>query len=246
MKMNFRFLPLSLLILGFATTASAQLSVDKMLFNIDYKSLPVVNVQVFNTDKENAMRVDIVSLKMTHPENDKDLGTKEGALIVSPKSFSLPAGGQRTVRLLLREKPKDLEEVYRVNFLPVAEDASKIKTQQVGINNGPTVGIKVLTGIGLLIFADPPQKNPAISWSYKNGNMVLKNSGNVNYFVNQIEVCSGNGNCKPRSEENSLYPSEELKFPWDGKSEVRLTRTMLEEKAKLKIKSQNGEKSWEK
>lgn len=129
--MNFKILQFSFfaLVLSLTQTASAQLSVDRMLFNIEYKSLPVVNVKVFNTDKENAMRVDIVSLKMTNPENDKDQGTKEGALIVSPKSFSLPAGGQRTVRLLLKEKPKEREEVYRVNFLPIAEDASKIKTQ---------------------------------------------------------------------------------------------------------------------
>ncbi|MDE1148847.1 MAG: fimbria/pilus periplasmic chaperone [Azospirillaceae bacterium] len=79
---------------------------------------------------------------------NEDKLDKTDALTVSPSIFQIPAGGSQTIRILLRQPPKDRETSYRLilDELPPASDGQ---------------AVRFALRISVPIFASPPTPVPA-------------------------------------------------------------------------------------
>jgi P pilus assembly chaperone PapD len=121
-------------------------------------------------------------------------------LIVSPRRFSIQGKGQRTIRVLLKKPLGQDEQVYRVKLTPKFQgfpgenqSSAEKKTQ-----------LRIITTVGLLILADPLEAKPELVWERKGDNIIIKNQGNSNIYLDQGESCSSAGACKPLPA-NRLY-----------------------------------------
>lgn len=225
--------------LGFLSSAQAQLAVDRMLFGIPFDSKPAISVNVSNTDAERSLRVNVETVRLPNPEVDPEHEVADEALIVSPMHFTLPPGESRAVRILRRSPSLEKEQAFRVNFNPEADD-SEILPGKSG--KGKSFGIRVLFGVGLLIFSQPKTEKRAVHWEHKDGNLLLKNTGNVNFVVDEVEMCSPEGQCQKSKFVKRIYADGEVSLPWNGKDVVRLRRSFLEESDKLELTTPQGDR----
>lgn len=206
-------------VLVFAANCFAQVSPQSFFYTFDSKSRPVANIEVYNHYTDRTVKVDVTSAKVTAPgEKDEKLDFKNG-LIVSPRSFTLSAkpkgedasqkkqGYVRTIRLLLKKKPQNNEEVYRVTFSP----SSFTGNEEFKKNSGDKKGIKleVLIGSGMLIFAQPPNVQRKFSWSKKGSEYTFKNSGNVNLM---LTFCQMSEKCSESQKGGRLHAGKEIKY----------------------------------
>ena len=193
-------------------SAQAQISVDRMIVEMPASAPPVYNVQVFNTDETRTIRVETLVKHMIKPWDDTDTGTEGGPLLVSPRTFTIPPNSQRTLRLVLKERPTDLENVFRVQIIPKESDApvkgAEPKKDKFGIQ------LKVLYGVGMLVYASAADAKPKFQWSYTEKNkMRIKNVGNVNVLLNTIVSCNEAWlECSELDVGNRMYATEEREF----------------------------------
>jgi P pilus assembly chaperone PapD len=158
----------------------------------------VHNVIVGNSSK-NPAYVKVETVAVQEPEkSEKVVPTSE--LLASPKTFSIEPNGQRTVRLLLKSPPTDKERVFRVSFIPQDRGFGEEVVQN---QDGVKTVIKVLTGMGILIFADPLKPVENLSWERVGNKIIFTNTGNVNMYLGDGQSCSQAGVC-------SKLPSKRL------------------------------------
>lgn len=180
-----RIFALLFLLLLAPLVAFAQVSVDKVIFSFHPGQPPVQNVVVRNSGTD-VLGVEIEPEEVQSPGTPEEKRLPTDNLLVSPKRISLPGGGQRTVRFLLKTPAKDKELVYRVKlspklqgFLPGEEQSSSFKETK----------IKVITTVGLLVFALP--ENPTVEVkTHRSGNTIqLINAGNTNVYLDDGKYC---------------------------------------------------------
>jgi len=175
-----------------ATSSQAQISVDNVILRFSAGQRPVQNVNVRNnSDKLGYVTVEVTSV--TNPgKNEKAEKSKD--LIASPKAFSIEANGVRAVRLLVQSAPIDEERIFRVSFIPQDKGFGDeyVKTQ-----SGRSAVIRVLSGMGMLVFVDPTKPVIKLDWNRSGDNLVFENTGNVNIYL------ADGVSCPPGSEKNT-------------------------------------------
>jgi P pilus assembly chaperone PapD len=176
-----------LLGLIYSNVAIAQISVSSAIIHFRAGERPVMNISVGNSSDAPAY---VVATAEEVPSPGIDSRTTEAttALLVSPKNFSIEPNGQRTVRLLLRESPGDTERVFRVSFVPQDRGFGE-ETESSPAR--PAAIIRVLTGMGVLVFADPAKPFADLNWERKDQKIVFQNSGNVHVHLSDGKACVG-------------------------------------------------------
>jgi hypothetical protein len=114
-------------------------------------------------------------------------------LLVSPKTFSVGPNGERTIRLLLKQIPAEKENAYRVLLLPQAGDFADETTTKAQ-SGGRAIALRIITGAGLLVFAEAAKVVKELALSRDSVGLTLKNGGNV-----QVQFSSGIS-CPPEVE----------------------------------------------
>jgi P pilus assembly chaperone PapD len=201
---------------------SAQVSVQGLFYYFRPGESPVQNVVVQNVSERSLLvGVDISEIQSPGTENRKRVPAED--LLVSPRRFSLPAGTSRLARLLLKAPPGDVERVYRVSFVPESSDDPETddngKPRKVGMN------IKVLTGMGILVFVEPSNRVRKLDAKVVNRQAVLTNEGNVNVYLDNVAVCprQGKGECK-KFPAKRLYAGQSIEFPLAADQQLTLMR----------------------
>lgn len=172
----------------FATRADAQISVNDVILHFGVGERPLQNVIVSNSSNE-AFAVTVTVERFVNPDDPKSEFEPAEDLLVSPKKFSIDARGQRTIRLLLKKSPVDREIVYRVLFTPKAggfDDAVELKGSRRAF-------LKVVTGMGILVFADPPDPHPDLTWTRVGDKLIFRNAGNVHVRIMDGKSCEPDG-----------------------------------------------------
>lgn len=205
-----QFLPVVIAIfLGFLVypiQARGQITVDNVIVHLGVAERPVHNVIVGNSSNSPAyVRVDVEAVREPGT-SEETVPTEE--LLASPKTFSIEPNGQRTVRLLLKTPPTDRERVFRVSFIPQDRGFGEEVRQAQG---GVTTVIKVLTGMGILVFADPASPKEELRWERNGDKIILNNSGNVNIYLGDGESCSPTKVCS-KLPSKRLYESHKLEI----------------------------------
>ncbi len=243
MKDRFFFFLIALFCGGWLnpTHSSAQITVTDVIYYFRADSRPVHNVTVKNSSNETMyVTVEPSEILRAGFEDEQRLDTKD--IIAAPRRFSIPGLGQRTVRLLLRSTSREEEKVYRVKFVPAAQpfDFSENKKHK------KQLALQVLTGVGMLIFAEPIDPQVKLIWQRTGNEVHFRNEGSVNVLLTSPRACAataapGTGinedeSCSPIAAHlPRLYPGNEtiLKAPAD--KTVVLTQHARDEQSKIVI-----------
>lgn len=170
-------------ILAFSQEASASISIDKVIVSFKPGQRPVQNIRITNTSST-TIKIKSESVHVINPGFDTAEEEPSKQLSVAPKLFELKAGESRVVRLVLREIPSDLEEIYRVRFIP--DKISESKTTNAG---GKSVKVDIITAMGVLIMAQPKSPNPELVYERHDGYIDFINKGNVTAHLQRDDIC---------------------------------------------------------
>lgn len=198
-----------------AASAHAQVTTDRAIIRFKAGTRPIENVSVQNIGDE-TLYVTSVTEKVINPGTPQEERQETEEVLVSPKRFSLDGRSDRAVRLLLKEPYGEKEGVYRVKFLP---ETKGFGIEEKSAKKGEkTATLKVVTAVGILIFAEPAKPLPEFSWTRNEGTIRLSNKGNVNVLLTEGKACKSQGVECADIPVTRLYPGNEheLKIP-DGK-----------------------------
>lgn len=182
------FLPILLcVILGILPSlAFAQISVNNVIAHFKYGQRPVQNVTVGNA--ADTVTYVTVNVKVA-PDPSKDRGNlvETNDLLVSPKNFSVEPNGQRTVRLLLKTPVTDKEQLFEVSFVPQDRGFGKEVVQEI---EGRRTMLRVLTGMGMLVFVDPKDPKADLKWERNSSSITFFNKGNIHIYLGDGRSCA--------------------------------------------------------
>ena len=181
------FILLLLYILLSPNLVSAQISVTDVIMAFKPENRPVHNVTVGNSSDE-MLHVLVEPVEVINSGTPEEQRISTQSLIVAPKRFSIKGKGQRSVRILLHKRPQDTEAVYRVSFVPQSVPPSEEQMQTL-TKSGRTISLKVLTGVGMLIFAEPANRRPSLKWERIGDSIKFTNDGNINVRIRNPLAC---------------------------------------------------------
>lgn len=169
---------------GSTLDVQAQLGVNKVVVTFKGTDRPVKNVTVSNSAKHplyvtvKVERVVDLSMESVTYESADDL-------LISPKTFSVGPLGQRAIRILLKQMPTNKERAYRVLLLPQASEFGEDEGTTIK-HKGRTVALHVLTGSGMVVYAEPIKPLKELEISRDSKGVTLTNKGNL-----QVQFSAG-------------------------------------------------------
>ena len=175
-----------LLPLVVTSLACAQISVDRVIFTFKKGAPPVHNVIVKNSS-DDPLFVTVTPVIVNRAGFPDEKRQDAAELIGSPKRFPIGAQGERTVRLLLKKPLGDVEQVYRVTFAP---EPGENLPQSADFIKKNKVNLRILTGVGILIFADPMEAHPKLTWTRTAKEIVFRNEGNIGVKLEDGRCCT--------------------------------------------------------
>lgn len=185
--MNFKILLLSLFIfialLG--STCQAQISVNDVIVQFKAGQRPVQNLIIKNASPE-VFYVTATAEEIQDPGEDKSALLPTEDLLISPKRFSVDGKNERVVRLLSKNQSESKERVYRVTFTPQDKEFGEVTSSKIQERN---TQLKILTGMGILVFIDPSVPNPELKWNRFEDSIVFENTGNQHVRLMQGKAC---------------------------------------------------------
>jgi P pilus assembly chaperone PapD len=182
--------------------AQAQITADKTVVYWQQNSPPVKNVAVRNSANKSIL-VEVRVNEVLNPGEASINQQPSNDILVAPKRFSVPPRGERTVRMLRRGEHGAKERVFRISFVPEAredEDQSDNKPTHV------RTMLRVLTGVGILLFTEPTVSEPKLLVERQDNKIVLKNQGNVNIALLKVKRCAKVGEDCEEIVPKRLYP----------------------------------------
>lgn len=169
-----------------AEAASAQVNVNNVIFTFAAGARPVQNILVTNSSA-NPVYVSVSTEAMIDYTSDPIKTAPTEDIVVSPRKFSIEGKGQRTVRILLKKAPGDIERGYRVYFVP---QEGEFDTQTVtSSDKGRIAVIKVATGVGVLVFADPIERKVKFETARDSTGITFTNAGNIQVYLGDGKAC---------------------------------------------------------
>jgi P pilus assembly chaperone PapD len=192
-----------------APSAIAQVTVNTVILNFKSGQRPVQSVMVGNSSDHPAYVLARVE-KVMDPESGGNISEPSDDILVSPKAFSLEPKGQRAIRLLLRKPPQDVEAVYRALFVPQDRGfGQEIKREY----QGRKASIRVLTGMGVLLFVEPKNPTRLVKWSREADAITFLNEGNIHLELADGKSCELSGEECVGLESKRVYAGTSFSIP---------------------------------
>jgi len=174
-------------------SAFAQVTVSNILVTFRPTERPVQNVIAGNSDPKNPVSVTTHVEKVLNPESGGDKVEPSDDILVSPANFSIAPGGQRAIRIVPRRSVKSdskdapmNEVVYRILFSPIDRGFGHEVKQNSG---GRSASIRVLTGMGILLFLEPPVPYGELLWERRADVISFFNKGNTHVEIAEGKAC---------------------------------------------------------
>ncbi len=210
-------------LLAGTTSALAQISLSDTILHLKTGTRPIINLVVRNSSSE-ILYISSVAEVVLEPGNPKSTSVIDEDLLVSPKKFSVAGNGERTVRILLKKQPAEIEKLYRLSFIP--QDQAFEGAGETKIFKNRKISVKVLSGMGALLFVDALRPNPQLSWTREKGAIVFHNSGNQHVrlmFGKQCMPGADPENCKG-IDAKRVYAAQTVRIEVDDQSTVTFFR----------------------
>ena len=205
-KMAVFALILTMVCLLSSQAGEAQISVSDSVIHFQAGTRPIVNVAVRNSS-DSALFVSTVLERSADPGMADSKMVLDDSILVSPKKFSVPAKGERTVRLLLKKPLMETEQLFTLTFAPQEKEFDEDESQKIQVK-GRGINLRILSGMAALVFVDPARPNPDLKWTREPGKVVFKNDGNQHVRILFAKACrkdtEGAEECVP-SEAKRVY-----------------------------------------
>jgi len=122
-------------------------------------------------------------------------------LIASPGRMIIPADGQQATRLVYRGS-RDVEQYYRVRFIPVVPDSKEFALSQQEVADytaSLSAQVKVFTGYGTLLFVTPRQAQYQTRVESASNGTRIHNGGNATVVLDNLRQCpdQADARCAP-------------------------------------------------
>ncbi|MCK7598422.1 hypothetical protein M0G74_14170 [Microbulbifer sp. CAU 1566] len=196
-----RFLALIFILL--ANPVWAAMSLDKIIVYLDDSPHSRDDIVITNPDEETLyLQTEIFRVDnpgMPDEKRVRVVDPKEFKLLVSPAKAVLSQGEKKRFRLMSLERGLTEEKVYRVTFKPV-----------VGEIKSDRPALKVLVAFQALVFVQPESGAYDLSLVREGNIWKLKNLGNVNADVAQIEHCRVGSECADLDVHGRIYAKSSL------------------------------------
>lgn len=169
--------------------------------------------EIMNAGLENQYKI-LYSQNKNVKEKVQIEDPEKSGLIYSPYKLILNESNQplsnSTIRIINSYENLDKEKVFRLRIYPVIGGFKLNETE----NNKSNLGLKILVGYETLIFVYPDKITHNFSYDKKNEYIQLKNKGNSNILIKDIEICSDINNCEKyeTKKEIRLYSGNEYKM----------------------------------
>jgi len=167
----------------------AQISVNDAILHIKAGKRPITNVVVHNNSDAVVYVVSQAQIVLNPGAEGEEQREMADNLLLSPKKFSLGPQGERTVRILLKKMPIEREEVYRVAFVPQDRRFDKEAEDTQGSYVGSAAQLRIMTGMGVLLFVDPLKPKVDVSWRREGKEVIFKNDGNMHASLITPAAC---------------------------------------------------------
>ncbi|WP_160154401.1 molecular chaperone [Microbulbifer sp. ALW1] len=194
---------LALAFLLLTNPAWAAMSLDKIIVYLDDSPHSRDDIVVTNPDQETLyLQTEIFRVDnpgMPDEKRVRVVDPKEFKLLVSPAKAVLSQGEKKRFRLMSLERDLTEEKVYRVTFKPV-----------VGALKSDRPALKVLVAFQALVFVQPESGAYDLRLVREGEGWKLKNLGNVNADVAQVEHCQAGSGCKNLDVHGRVYAKNSL------------------------------------
>ncbi|MGA9853153.1 MAG: fimbria/pilus periplasmic chaperone [Gammaproteobacteria bacterium] len=168
-----------------------------------------------SSDSPTVVQLQIVAWSQ---ENGEDVYTASRNLLATPPIFTIPAGGQQTVRLGLMTQPDPRQEIaYRLFLQEVPPPP------QPGLQ-----GLQVLLRIGIPVFVEPATATaPDLHWSLRRVSATelsveALNDGSAHAHIGELTLTKGS-NGKALAEQSGGYVLPGARHTWNFKLAKPLT-----------------------
>ncbi|XAG70625.1 hypothetical protein MRM75_06570 [bacterium 19CA06SA08-2] len=165
-------------------------------------------IRIYNQSDEVAyVKVgNVVRVEQPGTPNQKEVlvnNTKHLELMVTPNLLIIQPNSDADVVLVDMVSDRDTERAYYVKVEQVQPPAKK--------------GVTLSVNYRVLVHAEPKVMNPQLVTKQKQGNILLKNQGNVRYSLRDVKWCKKGEtqNCIALKDRDSfrIYPHTEKLFP---------------------------------
>ncbi len=201
-------------------SAYGQVTVNTVIATFKATQRPVQNITIGNSSSNAAYVLARVE-RVLDPEDGGNKSEDSEDILVSPKAFSIEPNGQRSVRLLLRKPPPEKETVYRALFVPQDRGFGQ---EIVKEHQGRRASIRVLTGMGVLIFVEPKVSERKFTWIRNEHSIAFRNDGTLHEELSNGQHCDAKGeDCKPLAGKR-VYAGSTYEVKVDGERKVTFLR----------------------
>ncbi|MDE0724782.1 MAG: hypothetical protein OSB62_08830 [Alphaproteobacteria bacterium] len=162
------------------SAAFAQVTISDSIIHFEkgqkYQTLYVRNLSHYKTFTVNTVALEVIS-----PGDPKTELKPVTDLFAAPSRFIIQPRSEIPLKIFYnRDDAIDSQKVYKLRFIPQMEALKPEGNSQL---------ITVITGVGALIFVEPDDKKPKISWEREGNVITLLNEGNVNVEVLRKDIC---------------------------------------------------------
>lgn len=195
-------------------TASANsMLLDRMIVYFEPGKTPRQDIRVSNIGTGN-LYLQTEVYKVLNPGSDNEERVRltnpdEMKLLTTPQKSVVRPRGQRTVRVVSLETPKDEEAVYRITFRPVTAEVEATGN-----------GIQLLVAYQALVFVRPEKPVYQVVARREKDQVTFTNTGNSNVLLRNGEQCKDRlkeSECVEITTGGRLYAGQELTLTLPGK-----------------------------
>jgi P pilus assembly chaperone PapD len=193
---------LLLLAAGSAGPAGASLSLDRAVIEFKLADRPVETINVTNT-ADKPTKVSVATVEVLNSGQKGEVEKETDKLVVAPKAFEMQPGETKAVRLVLRDRPADLEAIYRIRFKP-----SEVSFTQEQKTEGKTIHLSIIMSMGALIIVAPKNSTPDLQFVRDGKTIHFTNKGNVTATLQREDICTDNKKSCSQIPSLRIYPGE--------------------------------------
>lgn len=231
---------LCVLVLGLATAAQANLSIDKLWVEFP-DGRPGRSDVVIRNDSDERYYIDVSVSEVLNPgtaeEERATIADPEAlGLLVTPNRMILEPGALRSIRLVSLNENLTRDRIYRVMIRP---QVGAIQVDEQVEQESPAIVMKLLAAYDVLVVARPEGAEPLLTAQRSGTELAVSNTGGTNILVAEGMVCPKDTDevqrdalCTPL-EARRLYSGNVMKIELKSPDDVVMLKTKKGSSASL-------------
>lgn len=225
-------LPLSMLLALslFASSAGADIFVDRAIVRLGVDKAPREDVKVINNGSEVGY-VSVEVFEVRNPGTDREERVKvsdpdQVTLLASPSKLMIPPNSHKLVRIVNLEPGSSQERIYRINVTPVLPPLQE--------SQGSVV--RVVVAYQLLVIVDSVQPQEDLEIRRQGYQLTVENNGNTNVLFSDGRQCDEGGENCVQLPAHRVYPGNQWQIDLERDAPVVFNVTSFKGNREIRTK----------